>query len=418
MVRCREGRGRVAALAPLLQGLAIASFALAVGFGAQVWAQDSGDAQRRLERAQRELREVAAERRRIENARGAASRELRAMDERLAKASRALHDTDAELARQRKALADAQAREKQLAQNLAAQRAQLAALLRAAYTVGSEAPLKLLLSQDRVAEAARVLTLHRYLQQDRTRRIAALSEELRELEELGLRIAEQERELEATRARQREQLAALQAERKRHAEAVAKLDASYQDKRSREKALGSDVAGLRKLLAQLRAAAERAEAERRAAAERARRAAAEAGAPPPKPAPVPAQPALRVGGLGWPLSGSLIAGYGGKLPDGGKSSGLMIGAPQGTTVQAVAPGKVVFADWMNGYGLILIIDHGNGYMSLYARNEALLRDAGDMVERGDPVASVGSSGGPGPPALYFELRRNGDPVNPDTWLKK
>src|SRR5690606_28508540 len=211
---------------------------------------------------------------------------------------------------------------------------------------------------------------------------------------------------------------ALQTERKRHAEAVAKLDASYQDQRSREKALGSDVAGLKKLLAQLRAAAERAEAERRAAAERARRAAAEAGAPPPKPVPVPAQPALRVGGLGWPLSGSLIAGYGGKLPDGGKSSGLMIGAPQGTTVQAVAPGKVVFADWMNGYGLILIIDHGNGYMSLYARNEALLRDAGDMVERGDPVASVGSSGGPGPPALYFELRRNGDPVNPDTWLKK
>ena len=84
----------------------------------------------------------------------------------------------------------------------------------------------------------------------------------------------------------------------------------------------------------------------------------------------------------------------------------------------MADGTVVFSDWMNGYGQILIIDHGNGYMSLYAHNEALLRDVGDRVKRGDPVASVGNSGSAGPPALYFELRRNGDPVNPNVWLKK
>ena len=411
--------GRASRLRGALLPAAAAALVLALlAVPALAPAQDGGDAQRKLDRAQRELREVAAERRKIENARGAASRELRAMDEKLAKAGRALHDTEAALARQRTALAEARVRQRELEQGLAAQRQQLAALLRAAYTVGSEAPLKLLLSQDRVAEAARVLTLHRYLQQDRTRRIAALAVELQELEALGRRVAEQERELEATRARQQQQLAALQDQRKQHAAAVAKLDARYQDRRSREKALGSDVAGLKKLLAQLRAAAARAEAERRAAAERARREAAKAGAPAPKPAPVPAQPALRVGGLGWPLAGNLLAGYGGKLPDGGASSGLLIGAAPGTTVKAVAPGKVVFSDWMNGYGLILIIDHGNGYMSLYAHNEALLRDAGDMVGRGDPVASVGNSGGAGPPALYFELRRNGDPVNPDTWLKK
>lgn len=416
------GRGRHRAQGALPRGarrLGMAAAVLVVlAVGAPAGAQDSGDAQRKLDRAQRELREVAAERRRVEDARGAASRELRAMDERLAKASRALHDTEARLARQRDELAAARERQGELEQGLATQRGQLAALLRAAHTVGSEAPLKLLLSQDRVAEAARVLTLHRYLQEDRTRRIEALSAELQELEAVRRRVAAQERELEATRARQREQLAALQAERRQHAAAVAKLDASYKDKRSRERALGSDVAGLKKLLAQLRAAAARAEAERRAAEERARREAAAAGKPAPKPAPVPAQPALRVGGLGWPLSGNLLAGYGGKLPDGGSSSGLLIGAPPGTTVQAVAPGKVVFADWMNGYGLILIIDHGNGYMSLYARNEALLRDAGAMVERGEPVASVGNSGGAGPPGLYFELRRNGEPVNPDTWLKR
>ncbi|HSR64183.1 MAG TPA: peptidoglycan DD-metalloendopeptidase family protein, partial [Xanthomonadaceae bacterium] len=118
------------------------------------------------------------------------------------------------------------------------------------------------------------------------------------------------------------------------------------------------------------------------------------------------------------LSGQLLAGYGGTLPDGGRSSGVLIAAPAGSTVRAVADGKVVFADWMNGYGLILIVDHGNGTMSLYAHNEALLRDVGSTVRRGDPVASVGNSGGQGRPALYFELRRNGQPVDPGSWLQR
>jgi septal ring factor EnvC (AmiA/AmiB activator) len=188
--------------------------------------------------------------------------------------------------------------------------------------------------------------------------------------------------------------------------------------------LGSDAKSLERLLAQLRAAAAR-EAERKAAAARAARTASKPGSKPgssgkPRPvAPVIANAApIQVGGLGWPLSGTLLAGYGGTLPDGGSSSGLLIGANAGATVKAVANGKVVFADWMNGYGLILIIDHGNGYMSLYAHNEALLRDAGDDVKRGDPVASVGNSGNQSRPGLYFELRRNGQPVNPGTWLQQ
>ena len=84
----------------------------------------------------------------------------------------------------------------------------------------------------------------------------------------------------------------------------------------------------------------------------------------------------------------------------------------------MADGQVVFADWMTGYGMILIIDHGNGYMSLYAHNDGLLRDAGDTVKRGDAVANVGKSGGQEQPALYFELRRNGEPVDPRGWLQR
>ena len=397
---------------------------LAVACTAPASAQTSSDAQRKLDQAQRELKSVAAERRRIEGQRGSASKELRALDEKLGRSSRELHDVESQLVQQRQQLTKLQQRRDTLQSSLGAQRRELASLLRSAYTIGPAAPLKLMLAQDSVATAARLLIWHRYLQGARARRIAELSLELQELESVEQRIASEQQALDVTRERHRTQLGQLQGDRKSHAQEVAQLDARYQDKRSREQALGNDVAGLKKLLSQLRAAAARAEAERKATAARAARAARDARAA-GKPAPPTAKPLvvasaapLRVGGLGWPLSGSLLAGYGGKLPDGGGSSGLLIGAPAGTTVKAVADGTVVFSDWMNGYGLILIVDHGNGYMSLYAHNEALLRDAGDRVKRGDAVSRVGNSGSAGATALYFELRRNGDPVNPDAWLKK
>ena len=79
---------------------------------------------------------------------------------------------------------------------------------------------------------------------------------------------------------------------------------------------------------------------------------------------------------------------------------------------------MVFAEWMTGYGMLLIVDHGNGYMSLYAHNDALLKNAGDRVTRGETLASVGNSGGQGRSGLYFELRQGGKPVNPATWLQR
>lgn len=385
-------------------------------------AQSSGDTQRKLDLARKELKAVAAERREIEGERSEASRVLRAVDEKLGRSSRALHDTESQLQRQQAQVAELQRQRDALRTTLSAQRQELAQLLRGAYTVGRAAPLKLMLAQDSVAEANRVLGYHHYLQRDRAARIAQLTAQLQGLATVEQQLAAQKQQLDASRARQHEELAQLAHDRKVHAHSVAMLDARYRDRASREHALGRDVQGLQQVLAQLRAAAARAEAERRAAAEREAREAREArAAGKPRHAPPPvvanARP-ITVGGLGWPVSGQLLARYGGTLPDGGRSAGVLIGAPAGSPVHAVADGKVVFADWMNGYGLILIVDHGNGMMSLYAHNETLLRDVGNLVKRGDPVASVGTSGGQGRPALYFELRRNGQPVDPTTWLQR
>ena len=394
-----------------------------------VAAQDSRDAERKLEKIKRELTSVAAERRQLEGQRGDASRQLRGADEKVGQSNRSLRETETRLLREQATLAELQQRREAVQGNLGARRAELARLLRAAYAQGGNAPLKALLAQDRVADTSRVLTYHRYAQQDRARRIATLTAQLRALDTLERDITARQAQLDSTRRQQRNQLGQLEQDRQARVALVAQLDARYQDRSSREKALGRDAKGLEQLLRKLRAAAA-SEAQRKAAAAakaaKAARNAVDTSKPrtfarPPStrpPVQVASAPALQVGGLGWPVSGALLAGYGGTMPDGRSSDGLLIGASAGSSVKAVADGQVVYAEWMTGYGLLLIVDHGNGYMSLYAHNDALLKDVGATVKRGESVGTVGNSGGQGRPALYFELRRNGQPVDPTTWLRR
>ena len=327
--------GRAALLATAL--LLAASPVLDAG------AQSSRETERRLERVRKELRDVAAERRRLEGERGAAARELRQVDERVASSSKALAETRRKLAEEQAALARLQARRQELDATVATRRTELAALLRAAYTIGDDAALKLMLAQDRVADAGRLLVYHRYLQQQRSARIATLQAEMVELDGLEAQIQDRRAALEAAQVEQRGQLAQVEADRQRRAEAMKTLESRFNDRSAREQALGSDARSLERVLAQLREAARRAEAERRAAAaaERARQAreARDSGATPrpaPRPRPqVATAPAPQVGGLGWPVSGSLLTAYGGRLPDGRSSTGVLIGAPAGTPVKAV-----------------------------------------------------------------------------------
>ena len=398
----------------LLVALAICLLALAGG----PRAQDAKDAEKRLQSVRGELREVAAQRRRLEGQRGDASRKLREADQQVGGTQRALQQTRAQMRRDAEALVQLQQERQRHAGELAGKRKELATLLRAAQLAGEAAPLKALLAQDRVAEAERALTYQGYLQRAQVERIRVLGAEIARLQALEDEILQRRSALDAAGRRQAEQLAQLQAARQQRAGLLAALDQQYRDRAEREKALGRDAKALQSLLAQLRAAAAKAAREAERARREAARQAKATGKPAPKRSTVASAPAMRVGGLSWPVSGSLLAAFGGRLPDGRRSDGVLIAAAAGTAVKAVADGTVVFADWMTGYGNILIIDHGNGYMSLYAHNDSLLRAAGDAVRRGEALAAVGSSGGQERPALYFELRRNGTPVNPSGWLTR
>lgn len=404
---------------------AILALALLLGLTAPVQAQSQSQkaTEQQLRKARAELQQIGRERRKLEGERGDAAKRLRQADERLGRSTRELAGTEAALKARHAELAELEQRRAGMQRDLGQRRERLATLLRSAYENGGQAPLKLLLAQDRIADAQRALAYYRYAQREQVRQVAELSVALEGLAANQAEIEAATNELEQLQVRQRAERATIQRDRGSRADLMAELDERFKDRGSREKALGQDVKSLERLLANLRVAAAKAEAERRAAAAAQRKQDAggtsgpgTTGKVPPKVAS--AAPAPKVGGLGWPVGGDLLARYGGRLPDGRNSSGVLIGAPAGSPVTAVADGTVVFSEWMTGYGLILIVDHGNGYMSLYAHNDTLLRDAGDRVRRGDPVARVGSSGGHGRPALYFELRQNGQPVDPTTWLQR
>lgn len=302
------------------------TLALLLGFSATVGvsAQNQREAEKKLERVRGELKSIAQERRKLEGERGEASRKLREADEQVGKSARVLNETEAALRREEAALAQLQDKRDDMRQRLGGERQELTALVRASYQLGSDAPLKVLLSQDRVTQANRAMAYHRYVQRDRASKISALTGELEALDAIERDIAARRAELDEAHRQQRSQVAKLEKDRKQRAGLVADLEQRYQDRSQREKALGQDARSLERLLANLRAAAARAEAERRAAAKRAAAQAAREKAPAgtsSRPArnsarPVVASaPPLKVGGLGWPVSGDLLARYGGKMPD-------------------------------------------------------------------------------------------------------
>src|SRR5690606_1321262 len=306
-----------------------------------------------------------------------------------------LRRTEAGIATREQELRALEKEQSLLETGLSEQREALATLVRSAYALGRHEQLKLLLAQDRMADLARVLAYHRYFQADRQQRIAGLAAELRELADVARRIEEQRQGLEAARQQQQAELAGLEAERGERAAVLAKLETGLKDLAARLAALGRDQKAVQAVLERLR----------------------EAVADFPRQVDDSRPFDSRRGQLPRPLDGRVLAAFGGRLPDGRGSEGWLVAGTAGADVRAVAPGRVAFSDWLKGYGLLAIVDHGDGWMSLYAFNDALLKDVGDWVRTGEPLATVGSSGGQGRPALYFELRRDGKPQDPKPWLR-
>ncbi len=353
------------------------------------------DAQRKLEATRAQIRELAEQRKATETEKGGVAVELRERETRIAAIARELRALDERLVEQQHALGALEGRKRELEDKLKTQRDALAALLRSAYALGRHEELKLILQQNEVATTSRVLAYHRYFQRARTDRIGELLADLADLAKVQHAIEAQVAQITATRDERNAEGARLDSERAERERVIDTLDASLRDQAARLAALGKDEAALVDLLERLR----------------------DVFADIPKQLQAAEPFAARRGRLPWPLAGRIAVGFGSSDDSGRAISGIVVGANTGAEIRAVSHGRVAYADWLKGYGLILILDHGDGYMSLYGYNETLLKDVGDWVDAGEPIATAGSSGGRKNAGLYFELRARGKPLDPRGWLK-
>lgn len=282
--------------------------------------------------------------------------------------------------------------------------------LRGAYLHGRQEQVKLVLNQEDPARFGRMLEYYRYLNQARISRIQEVEGALVEIDALQQRIDTQRVSLTETQAQQADEISALAEERKKRESLLGKLQSeirSQGDQLSQmqkdEKRLGELIKGLQKALAEVAEAAPKASIAPNETKQTYK------GGPQRSFAKLKKT-------LPWPVSGKLKAGFGDRRELGElRWRGAFIAAPANREVHAVAHGRVAFADWLRGFGLLIIIDHGDEYMTLYGHNQALYKAVGERVAPGDVIASVGDTGGMDRHGVYFELRYKGEPQNPQLW---
>ena len=276
--------------------------------------------------------------------------------------------------------------------------------------------LRLLLSGENPNHIARELHYLGYVSRARANAIGRLRDNLATLKSLGDEAAAKAAELAAIAAEQAAQRQRLEREKRKHADVLTRLARDIQRQRQEVGTLQRNETRLTRLIEQLARIVNRtpAPAKRGPAVARPR----ERNDRVPEANTIAGAFSQLRGQLALPVRGELAGRFGSPRSDGGLTwKGLFLAARGGEAVRAVAAGRVVYADWLRGFGNLLIIDHGEGYMSLYGYNEALLKRVGDDISGGDAVATVGSSGGGVESGLYFELRHQGKPFDPMTWIK-
>ncbi len=292
-----------------------------------------------------------------------------------------------------KKLSSLDKQEVELQNDIALQSGAIVDQISAAYKLGNQEPIKLLLNQEDPQKIARVFKYYGYFLQARTEKIQRYMADVDKLSEVIEDINRQKLELTKSRAELESGQKKLRGQVKKRSGTLSKLQASL---RTDKKKLGS-LQKERGKLEEILSAVEEAVTDMKL--------------------PKNYQPFVsRKGKLKWPLKGSVAHSYGSPRSGELRWEGWLISAKAGAAVNAVHNGRVVFSNYLRGFGLLIILDHGDGYMTLYAHNQELLKDTGDWVQSSETVARAGDTGGLSKPALYFEIRKQGKPADPKSWL--
>jgi len=326
----------------------------------------------------------------------------------------------------RQNLSKIQQEKQSLQDEVAKQNKELAGQIKAAYAMGQKEQLKLLLNQQDPALSSRMLVYYDYLNKARLTKLAGISESMQHLERLGKQQQHETELLEKNLEQKKSEQIAVDGVRKRRSELLTQLKSDFSSNEQQIIHLKESENKLKNLVSSL----QRSTNDLTFEVEQTKKL--------HKAAEVPSEPAKDLpdanddfsklkgdfsslkGQLPWPVKGRLTNKFGSARAESTESiwDGVLIDASEGTEIRAITSGKVVYSDWLRGYGLLIIIDHGKGYMTLYAFNQSVYRQVGDWVDAGEVVASVGQSGGRSHPGLYFGIRNKGKPVDPLEWCRK
>ncbi len=357
---------------------------------------DEEKTRQQIEVLQGDIQRISAEIKSASGRKNTLQQQLRQADIDLGKIQRSIATARRDISVQQDKLAALKQQRKQLYQARDQQQSRIGAELKTAWQMARQGQIKVLLNQESPDTVARVSTYYRYFFEARNKLLQGYRDTLAQLNTVEQDIASTVKDLEQQKLALQQKQADLQQAQHTRQQAIASINASISSKDQQLKQKQRDRQELEKLLQAIEKAVVNLQL----------------------PDSFQDFNSAR-GTMPWPVPGRASSRFG-DLRNNGKMrwQGVTIPAAEGTVVKAIHHGRVVYADWLRGSGLLIIIDHGDGYMSLYANNQSLLRDVGEWVTAGTPISTVGSSGGQERPALYFEIRHQGKPTNPARWCRR
>jgi len=366
--------------------------AIAFGLSAQDNRSDLDNIKSLIEQTKQQLEEKLEDSERLQQ-------ELKLAELKIAEAATQLNQTDRALSATRKDIAELESEKTSTQNKMDEQQRFLANQIKSAFMAGNYDFAKMIFNQDDASKFERLLTYYQYLNQARQEEIVAFRQLIQTLESLQVQLSDKENQQILLIAQQRTQSDRLRERQQARQVTLETLDAQIKSDQAR-------VAQLEQQEQSLMDAIERAEIAAQRIADATPQNIALIGLTKLK------------GQLLAPSSGSIESLFGKRRQGQVRWKGIVINAPAGSPVSAVADGKILYADWLKGFGLVTIVDHGEGYMSVYGRNQALLKGVGDSVSAGDTISLIGNSGGQAQPGLYFEIRHKGKALNPSLWLNR
>lgn len=324
-------------------------------------------------------------------------RTLRRTERKIGRINKKIRKLDIQLKVQERRLTKLRKQEQNQRQGLSRQRQLLAGQIRASYATGKQEYIKILLNQKDPASLGRILTYYDYFNRARSDEIGQLTQTIASIKETQQNLKEEQRKTRTFQQQRRDEKRALTSSKTERKKLTNRLRLEISSKSDQLAQMQRNEEELQRILQQLELALEEF----------------------PTAAPIIREPFAKLKGkLKWPIKGRHLHSFGSsrKLAN-LRWNGVVIKAKEGANIRSIAHGQVIFSDWLRGYGLLLIIDHGDGYMSLYGHNQSLFKDVGDGVDRGEVIGLIGNSGGSAQSGLYFEIRHNSKPTNPRRWCK-